>query len=246
MSVPTLPLSNEDQLDLASSVVSLADGNTRIANGKNFLHLNGASMNELVATIPYTALDPLYEEVNAFCSSAKNCVTALRMYYAAVVNGEKVTFDLFYQPLFLYFTDVVPEPDTREYEIRNTGNLYRFVAGSFVLQTPIQLEAAQLAYAANITLKHTPTTPAFAAFIPGKDVTAGVLPFQTIFALLNDNGNDEFNIKVCADIDGTTVSGEVKQSVILDSAEVTGSGAFAGKFANRVLKNPPYSNKFEF
>ncbi len=246
MAVPTLPLPNEDQLDLTTSVVSQTEGNLRCSNAKAFLRLNNAEISTIVATIPFDKLNKLYQEANVHCTPAKDCVTALRQYYGAVSGEESTDFKVFYQALFLAFDSVEPESGDRIYRVTEEGNLYSFNGSKFDLETEANLTAAQNLFMGELTLKHTPASANFEAFVSGQDVKSLILPFQTIFALLNDNGKDTFQLKSCAEIVSATADGVVKQSLILDTIAGSGSGLFTGKFANRQHNNPPYSDLIPF
>lgn len=246
MPVPSLPLSNEDELNLSSSVVDITKGDVRTANGRNLIRLAGAQIPEQLASVSFSALDVLYQEVTSFCSTNKDCLTALRIYFGASNDSGSAEMKLFFEPLFLAFQSTDSTTGERLYNVTETGNLYSYSGSTFDLETPANLTSAQTLFEGELTLKHTSTSASFNGFVKGTDVESGVIPFQTIFALLNDNGNTEFNIRHCVDLEDKTGIEEVKETIILSAPELSSNGDFAGKYANRTLKNPPFTNLLPF
>lgn len=246
MPVPSLPLSNEDELNLSSSIINTTEGAIRTANGRNLIRLAGAQIPEQLDSVSFSALDPLYQEVTSFCSTDKNCLTALRIYFGASNESGSAKMKLFFEPLFLAFQSTDPTTGERLYNVTETGNLYSYSGSTFDLETPANLTSAQTLFEGELTLKHSPTSASFNGFVKGTDVESGVIPFQTIFALLNDNGNTEFNIKHCVDLEDKTGIEEVKETIILSTSELSSNGAFAGKYANRVKNSPPIITTYKY
>ncbi len=98
-----LPLPNEDQINFVLSEVSVAEGTDRMNLIGTQVRFNGATMDTVLANLPASEIDVLYNEVSGYCTPAKECVTALQIFFGAKeVEGEMTLFPI-YQSMFLKF-----------------------------------------------------------------------------------------------------------------------------------------------
>lgn len=239
------PLPNEDTINLSSSIVSQTDGNTRIQNGKDDLRLNQLMIQPTLCTLPTAAIDQLYDEVKGYATPAKECITALRFYFGAIENGGNMTMQLYYEPLFLSYDAYDPNTGLTYYNTTEKGNVYWFDGTTLHQVSSNELNDAVDLFKQNLTLKHLLTAP-FEPFIQNEDVESGVLPFQTVYAMLHDNGTNDLMVMNCADLTPYQGTFKVNQSLLLNATLVSSHGDFAGMMANKVLTDPPYNAIFSY
>lgn len=244
--VLNLPLKNEDTLNLELSVVSPDEGNLRIFHGETHLLLNDELIPTDLATIQKAELEILYDQVAGYTSTDKGCLTALRISYGAIVVDGEIKMDLFYKPLYLNYHEYRENTHSYMYSISQSGDLYNLINGKFEIVSEEDYDDAYNLLKDSLTIRHTLDTPIFEPFVEGKDVNYVIVPFQTIFTLLFDNGNNTLVLKNNVETVLHEVNYSVKQTILLHSDEITSNGPFAGQFANRTTWGPPYFLEFGF
>jgi hypothetical protein len=236
-----LPLTNEDTLNLKLVEVSAIDGAHRITDASSHLLLNGAVIPTDLQTIPKAELDLLHQEVAVYTTSAKKCLTVLKIYFGAQINNNQILMQLFYQPLFLAYSNYEANTHNYMYDITESGTIYYIENGTLTAASDEYLSDAQQLFKDKLTIKHTLDACVFEPFNEGVDIESLLIPFQSIFTILQDNDNTQLMIKSSVNFIIHEEKYPVKQSVLLFSEEVNPKGAFAGKFANRPIGQPPYN-----
>ncbi|MFA7272388.1 MAG: hypothetical protein WC044_00880 [Crocinitomicaceae bacterium] len=238
MSGVNSPLPNEDELNLVLSVVTVSEAARAVTDGQNLVRLNNASFDVDVQTISKSELELLYDEVAGYATADKKCLTALRINYGAEMIGADIVMKLYYQPIFLSFSSFDVSTYSYLYNETQAGSLYYFENDVFVQTNSVDMKNAMDLFKANFTAKHTPEAANFTGFVEGEDVAGISIPFQTIFAELNDNDNTELVLKNGVTVLKNVAAFSVKQIILFFSTEINARGQFAGKFANRSIWNP--------
>lgn len=233
-----LPLPNEDELNLELCVVSQNDGNAEInLLGTNAL-LNDETFDSVLGTIPETEIDRLYEEVKEFTTSAKECVTALQIFYGAVDNDGTYSLFPIFQSVFLSFDHYDDESETYIYMPTEYGNLYSWDGSAFVASSAAELATVQSDFKAKMSFIHNPGA-SFAPFIEGTDAEGVTFPFQEIYAVLHDNMSSDVTFHYCMDTIQDVATNCYKMNLLLSAVMNGEEGQFAGVYANRGNTCPP-------
>jgi hypothetical protein len=235
----SLPLPNEDEINLALCPVSVTDANARMSLITSNVRLNGNPFDNLIANIPEAQIDILYDEVSGYCTPEKGCVTALQIFYGVKeINGVGQMFPI-YQSIFLKFDHYDASSETYIYLPEQYGSLWSFDGTEFVASSQTELEDAQTKFQNEITIKHSPSSTSFEPFVVGTDIESVIAPFQEIYTVLHDNDNTLVEINYGMDTILNENTYPYKMSTLFSSALVNDKGPFAGIYANRQTKVPP-------
>lgn len=232
-------LLSEDTLDLSLSPLDTLIARDEIALCKTYIKVRNLAT-DLVYKIDQVKLrsfDFLFDEANKKIIYGVNYVTALEISFGIVAGTNKIT--PIYTPLYLQRINPVP-PSPNNYGVIDRCGDFVYDGTRFNPATPTELNYKTI-YKNDILIKHLgDANPS--AFIPGVDPTSVIFPFQTIYALENDNpGITELWLYNAIRKTAVVGGDDIKHCILL-SPEIKGEPLFGGKFANRGHLCPPDCN----
>lgn len=232
-------LGSEDSLDYEFSPVDSSTGGIEIEECNTHLAINGNPINHLIATIDVTAMDTLYWAAVRLRNNTLNYVTGVKLSFGVQDGGVILIF----QPLYMTTPPgVIPEPF---YNV--TGGLnYIFNSDTKAFEEASDSLVSTLTadYRSMIRIKHR-TDRTFTSYIPNADTDAVIFPFQTIYALINDNVGNVVHFHNAIRKEPVGGAYSIQHAVLLSSQYLLGN-SFEGKYANRSHLCPPSCNKVQY
>jgi hypothetical protein len=239
-----LPLNNEDILSLELIDVEATAGFNRIQAFNNSVRLYYQNrdnyINSQVSIISKTEMKVLYEKVSLHTTLSKGCLTALRIYHGCIDLGNGTfKYNPIYQPLFLEQVGYDSNTHNHLYRIAKEKECYSYNGTKFTPMDAIECNNQRGIYKQQVRIKHSVASTTFETFALGKDVEFSIFPFQTIFYLIHDNGDDKIFLDNALENIRFEKDYPNKHSFLLSSLRVSTSGPFAGMYANRSHLCPP-------
>ncbi len=243
-----VPITNEDQLSLELADVDITTGAIRIANCREFLQLNNSFLPDHIFKIGQDQLDVLYSALSAYTpSTPKKYISVLKITFGlketVVGSGNFEMYPLF-RPLILEWSEYVANSNNHLYVPKDgvMTQTYDFdkVSGRVNVINTAQKDEYVQNYMTHIRIKHDDTEN-FARFRQGVDVKFIIIPFQTIYTLMNENNNIFFNLYNSIQKITHQEVNFIKHAILIDSLKNNPpvTGAFTGKYANRSHLCPP-------